>query len=622
MKANSFIVALAIALCGTRGAHGQIHLRPAAIAYQQAQSRKPSYLGEMPSVERVLREVKGTDADDTVARQLGTLLQFNKMIEDMAWELERRYTDALTGDEQRLRAEYMAAFKQLRATVPDKTFRALRGYDIDPNFTQVLLNQFFSPNFRALWEKSHAKEMARLKANAQPQNNIYGAPSANGGGNSAAGASSSGDMASALKGMAKGLMSMGGIAAPTGLLMNGKYKGEGFGVTLDASSATVDCGDLAPLKRKYTVQRNGPQVVVAVENEPKAIALMLRPDGKLAGQGPVTVSGKVQVGTKKVWMRDTRTAETYAGSGYYSDVPIYEPKSVRCTVGALVATGPTATTGADVSKAMSAFGMGSGARIKVTPGLRINGTFVGQGGSIDFDEDSATIKCGANAGEHAYAVEPAGSQIIVRIEGAGTLEIAPGGQLVGQGGIGGCNLGTLALAGGAASNMATTSAGSIPASAAVPATANVAAAAPATPAVARTSAVLTLASGLPTPAGGKNALVGHTFGLSREDFATVLTKAGFHPPTGTSVIPAWAEACKNRSPVCQQGFNAQGAASVATVTLDAGGKATFSAVPPGVYYVFGSTRYGNGHLLWDVRVEVVPGTQMLTLNERNAMPME
>ncbi len=584
----------------------------------QGQSLHPAYLSEMPAPERVLREVKGSDADDTVARQLGALLQFNKMIEDMAWELERRYTDALTGDEQRLRAEYMAAFKQLRATVQDKTFRALRGYDIDPNFTQVLLNQFFSPNFRALWEKSHAKEMARLTANAQPQNNIYGAPQMNAGGNSAAGGSSSGDMASSLKSIAKGLLKMGGLGAPTGLLMNGNYKGEGFGVAFSAALATVHCGGLTFQERKYTVQRNGAQVVVTMENEPKAIALTLRPDGKLAGQGPMTVSGPVQVGTKTAPVYDAANPAAYGTAV----VAIYEQKSVRCTVGALMATGTAFTTGTAVNDAMSTFGMGSGTRIKVTPGLRVNGEFVGQGGSIEFDEDSAKIKCGQSASEHAYAVEPSGSQIIVRIEGAGTLEIAPGGQLVGPGGIGGCNLGTLALAGGAASNMASTSAGSIHASAAAAATSNAAAAAPTSPLVAGTSAVLALASGLPTPAGGKNALVGHTFGLSREDFATVLTKAGFHPPAGTSVVAGWLQACKSGSPLCRQGFNAMGAASIATVSFDAAGKAAFSAVPPGTYYVFGSTRYGNGHLLWDVRVEVAPGTQTLTLNERNAMPLE
>ena len=78
--------------------------------------------------------------------------------------------------------------------------------------------------------------------------------------------------------------------------------------------------------------------------------------------------------------------------------------------------------------------------------------------------------------------------------------------------------------------------------------------------------------------GGENILAEHTFGLSKEDFATVLTKAGSHPPEGTSVISAWAEACKNRAPVSQRGFNAQGAASLGTVTLDASGKATAMAI--------------------------------------------
>ncbi len=582
----------------------------------QGQSMKPAYLSEMPSPERVMREVKGSDADDTVARQLGALLQFNKMIENMAWELGRRYGDALTGDEQRLRAQYMAAFKQLRPTVPDKTFKALRGYDIDPEFTQVLLAQFFSPNFRALWEKSNAKEMARLKANAQPQNNIYGAPQASAGGNSAAGGSSSGDMASSLKGIANGLLKMGGLGAPTGLLMNGIYKGEGFGVDFSAALATVHCGGLTFQERKYTVQRNGAQVVVVLQNEPKAILLALRAGGKLAGQGPMTVSGQVQVGTKTVPVYDSANPAAY-GTGV---VAIYEQKSVRCTVGALVATGAGFTTGTSVNDAMRTFGVGSGATFKVSPGLRINGEFVGQGGSIEFDEDSAKIKCGQSASEHAYAVEPSGNQIVVKIDGGGTLEIAPGGQLVGQGGNGGCNLGTLALAGGAASNMASTSAVRAPASA--PATANAGAAAPASPTVAGTSAVLALASGLPTLAGGKNALVGHTFVLSREDFATVLTKAGFRPPAGTSVIAGWVQACKSGSPVCQQGLKAMGAASLKAVTLDPSGKANFPEMPPGVYYLFGSARYGGGALLWNLRIDLKPSGQTLTLNERNAMPME
>jgi hypothetical protein len=175
------------------------------------------------------------------------------------------------------------------------------------------------------------------------------------------------------------------------------------------------------------------------------------------------------------------------------------------------------------------------------------------------------------------------------------------------------------------SNLVSTSAVRAPESAAAPVappSIHGGAAAAASPVVAGTSAVLGLASGLAPQAEGKNLLGGHTFGLCKEDFATVLTKAGYHPPAGMSAIQGWAQACKSRSPVCRQGFDAMGAASAKTVTLDASGKANFAEVPAGTYYVFGSTRYGNGHLLWDVRVELKAGAQTLTLTERNAMPME
>jgi hypothetical protein len=130
---------------------------------------------------------------------------------------------------------------------------------------------------------------------------------------------------------------------------------------------------------------------------------------------------------------------------------------------------------------------------------------------------------------------------------------------------------------------------------------------------------LALANGLPNPPDGKITLAGHTFGITREDFATVLTKAGYRPPTGTSVIAGWVQACQSGQRACQQGFNAMGAASVKTVTLDATGKASFAEVPSGVYYIFGSAKYGTAHLLWNIRVQLRPGGQTITLNERNAI---
>ena len=46
--------------------------------------------------------------------------------------LEHRYRNKLTADESRLRGEYEAEFNKLRPTIPDKSFKGLRGYDSDP----------------------------------------------------------------------------------------------------------------------------------------------------------------------------------------------------------------------------------------------------------------------------------------------------------------------------------------------------------------------------------------------------------------------------------------------------------------------------------------------------------
>ena len=303
-------------------------------------------------------------------------------------------------------------------------------------------------------------------------------------------------------------------------------------------------------------------------------------------------------------------SQRHVPSGWRCATFLYLPaelKSARCTFGVMAPTGAVASTLGGALQFAEQMAGQHPQEFKITPGVRLVGLYGGPGGAIEFYEDSATIKCGGNKSEHAYAVVPGGNQWLVKIDGGGTLALAADGRLDGEGGNAGCNLGTLTL-GGAASVGAPSTSG--------------AGAHGSNGSVQSGPAILVLASGLAAQAEGKNILGGHTFGLSKEDFATVLTRTGFHPPAGTSVISAWAEACKNRAPVCQQGFNAQGSASVGTVTLDASGKATFSAVPPGTYYVFGSTRYGNGHLLWDVRVDIAPGTQTLTLNERNGMPMD
>lgn len=55
----------------------------------QSQTLNPSYLSEMPAPARVISEIKGKNAEDTVERQMGAFQALRKIIDDMAFGLEK-----------------------------------------------------------------------------------------------------------------------------------------------------------------------------------------------------------------------------------------------------------------------------------------------------------------------------------------------------------------------------------------------------------------------------------------------------------------------------------------------------------------------------------------------------
>ncbi|MEP6912818.1 MAG: hypothetical protein ABI923_08695 [bacterium] len=132
------------------------------------------------------------------------------------------------------------------------------------------------------------------------------------------------------------------------------------------------------------------------------------------------------------------------------------------------------------------------------------------------------------------------------------------------------------------------------------------------------SAILLIDSEFPTQT-GVSRLAGHSFGLTQDSFDSVLTKADVRPPAGMSPSQGWALACNNGSPTCVQGLHAMDAApKICAVKLNGNGKGNFPAVPAGTYYLFGVTRYNNGHLIWSLKVNLKPGVNELVLKESNA----
>ncbi len=119
--------------------------------YLEAQKLNPPYLGEMPTVARVLREMQGKDAQDTAERQMGAFWQLRQILYDLALS-QHRNRNNVTPDESRIADAYDVAYSETRLKA--KVTRG--GYDVDPEFRHELFQKFFSPAFQAEYAKANA----------------------------------------------------------------------------------------------------------------------------------------------------------------------------------------------------------------------------------------------------------------------------------------------------------------------------------------------------------------------------------------------------------------------------------------------------------------------------------
>ena len=612
-----------------------------------------SFLAEMPAPDRILREIQGTDPADTAARQMGAYKQLRKIIEDLAWNLDHRYETRLTPAETQIRNAYEEAYARVWRAGPDKSADNMHGLDRDLRFREEILNKFFSTNFRARFKQSFVDEDNRRKAKAQAEveqmNQIKSQARAANAGTTDPGTLQarrcveSGRDAVRCTAEAIGQEFKIGIIDPilgesglkAGLRMNGVFPGRGFGVVfahaMGEYSVSVKCADLVPEGHPYVVELKNNQVVIRIANNPESFSLIMTPNGSLVGQSSVLFNGQVIAGYARQWVETRRVSDNSVvpGSGHYENVPIYKPKSARCTPGTLTPTQSKPV--ADDTGIFSTLTALMGTDNDTTPGLRLVGIFDGgQGVNLEFHPDSGTIGCRESAVAHKYSIGLKGTDLLINLKDpdASVFTYLPDGTIRGPGSltvngrkaVGGegpastnginyipwsdtCTFGALQpLKLGVRLDLSPFGLAPPPKQSGGPA-----------------NAVLMISSGFPEngPAPG---LRGRGIFLLTDSFESILWDAGYgsSPVKNMPAIAVWGRTCEVDQNSCVQALREAAKHKAGSILLDNMGQGSFPAVPPGTYYILTQTVFNNRHYLWNYRIDLQPGQNSLKLTDANA----
>ena len=100
-----------------------------------------------------------------------------------------------------------------------------------------------------------------------------------------------------------------------------------------------------------------------------------------------------------------------------------------------------------------------------------------------------------------------------------------------------------------------------------------------------------------------------------------LIQAGLPDTAYGNALQNWIRACQAREPACQQGALALKPYTMGVATTDADGHAQSPPLPAGRYWVFGDGKVDNRPMLWNQPVDVKAGPASVTLDQRNASPV-
>jgi hypothetical protein len=139
----------------------------------------------------------------------------------------------------------------------------------------------------------------------------------------------------------------------------------------------------------------------------------------------------------------------------------------------------------------------------------------------------------------------------------------------------------------------------------------------------RPNSVLSFETGLVFKSGDVKPLARSTFYLLDDNLENILRNAGFQPESDLSLLNSLGMAYYGRElekyrTTYDKAMEAMKPHIVATVTTDFNGKAQFSAVPEGTYYLMGIGQLYKQVVLWNLKVDLNSGQNSVTLDQNNA----
>ena len=641
-----------------------------------AQATSSDYTNDLPSVERVKAEIKGSDPTDSLARQVAVFTYLQAYIDRI--KSNRNPRGSFTPGESKMWNAYRnaayeisQAYAKTHTPAEAEAFERLHGrYEMDGPFREDWSKRLMGPQsasayknaetgLAAAGERAYQREMEQYKKDRAAQQaadrQINGAPGLLSDdptavatrrclelGGDPVGCTGKGLHAGFLDWIGFGNDVQEKLLGPgiAGVILRGVYKNPSTVTALNFGEDNValdGCGKLDEDVRNYSMEKRSGLIRITIDNEPNPIVLTMRADGGLTGPGLIDVKGHVIVGyfTETQYVNGVATGTTRT--------PDYRPAMGRCTIGSLVAPpNPKPLPPGQLADDQSPIGVLTGVLGTLSPdageaGLRMTGQYGGGQMFLDFRGNSLVLDCGLAHIRQPYTVENISNGILIHIKNSAspfTLAVQPDNSLRGSGsttvngrlvtGMNGnnvtfaphietCDVDMLRPKTGAGfKTTVTTAPPPPPTTVAKPATT---VSAPA--AEGDGSLKVTIISSFP---GGANPLAGAGVTLMSERFDVMLRKVG--APIAADLTPAkaaqaYAANCfPPRS--CPAYKPAIQSYYVAKGAFDNAGRVVLTAqVRPGTYYVFCSAKASNGALIWDVPVELKVGENTITLTAAN-----